>query len=215
MPAAKPRRNADPATLTIAVTTEHSVLQTWLAATISEGGSRASMYLYALSGALVALGFSVETRAFLPLAAAVIPAIVLLGVFTVLRLVDIAVENMQAHIHIARIRAHYRSLGDDAAELFSADSGRWPEGPEPSQRVGPFIGIMTTAASMVACINAFVAGAGAALLAYEAFGLGLGAAIAAGAAAAVLLVAGFYAWQHVRIYEVDRRARANGDPDEA
>jgi len=215
MATAKQRRKAEPAALMSALTTEHVVLQSALSATISEGGSRASTYLYALSGALVALGFCIETTAFLPLAATVLPAVFLLGVFTVFRLVDIAIENIQAQIHIARIRAHYRSLGDDAAELFAPEHGRWPEGEEPSLRIGPFIGIMTTAATMVACVNAFVAGAGATLLAHRAGGLDLGTSVAVGAVAALALVGGFHAYQSFRIYEIEgwreiRRAAGRG-----
>src|SRR5579863_3404989 len=81
-----------------ALATEHFVLQTAMSTTVNEGGSRASIYIFALSSSLVALGFSTQSpEAFLPFVGIVLPALFLLGVFTVLRLVDIAAESMQFH----------------------------------------------------------------------------------------------------------------------
>ena len=105
-----------------ALATEHFVLQTAMSTTVNEGGSRASIYIFALSSSLVALGFSTQSpEAFLPFVGIVLPALFLLGVFTVLRLVDIAAESMQFHIGIARIRKFYRTFSPDAELHFAAD----------------------------------------------------------------------------------------------
>ena len=48
----------------------------------------------------------------------------------------------------------------------SPQSGRWPENPSsPSLRLGPFVGLITTTASMVAFLDSIVAGVGVAMLA--------------------------------------------------
>jgi hypothetical protein len=79
-----------------ALVTEHFVLQSAASNTVSEAGARASLYMIALSSSLVALGFASQSpRALVPFAAAVLPAVFLLGLFTVVRLVDTGVENLQ------------------------------------------------------------------------------------------------------------------------
>jgi hypothetical protein len=199
------RRNdndVDRQSLMSAVVTEHFVLQTAAATTVSEMGTRASLYILALSSALVAMGFAAGSRdVFVPFVATVLPALVLLGVFTVVRLVDALLEYNEYLIDIARIRRFYRSLSPEAAELFAATRGRWPEteATEPSLRLGEFIAFITTTPSMVAFINSIVAGAGVTLLAEyrlgttqrtQAIGLGIGAA--------VLLMTAFLLYQRWR-----------------
>jgi hypothetical protein len=79
-----------------ALVTEHFVLQSAASNTVSEAGARASLYMIALSSSLVALGFASQSpRALVPFAATVLPAVFLLGLFTVVRLVDTGVENLQ------------------------------------------------------------------------------------------------------------------------
>jgi len=65
---------------------------------------------------------------------------------------------------IARIRQYYRRLSPDAAELFSPESGRWPENQAwPALKSGAFFGYITTA-SLVAFLNSIVAAVGVAML---------------------------------------------------
>ena len=66
------------------------------------------------------------SRGFLPFVAAVLPAVFVLGVFTVVRLVDTGIENLHVLRGIARSRGYYRTLTPEAATYFSAESGRWP-----------------------------------------------------------------------------------------
>jgi hypothetical protein len=76
-----------------ALVTEHFVLQTGANATVSEAGTRASLYILALSSSLVAMGFASGLReVFVPFVATILPAVFLLGLFTVVRLVDAAIE---------------------------------------------------------------------------------------------------------------------------
>jgi hypothetical protein len=149
-----------------ALTTEHFVLQTAANAATTEAGTRASLYILSLSSSLVAMGFASRSPdLFVPFVAIVLPAVFILGVFTAVRLVDSNLEGMQFLTGIARIRQYYRTLTPEAADQFSAKSGRWPETQAtPALRLGAFVGFITTTASMVAFINSIVAGVGVALL---------------------------------------------------
>jgi hypothetical protein len=155
-----------PSAFISALTTEHFVLQSALGANTSEVGTRASLYLFSLSSSLVALGFaSRSAELFVPFIAIVLPALFILGVFTAVRLVDSNLEGIVYLNGIARIRQYYRRLGPEAVEQFSPESGRWPENQAwPPLHSGPFMGLITTTASMVAFLNSIVAGVGIAML---------------------------------------------------
>ncbi len=94
-----------------ALTTEHFVLQTAASATVNESAARASIYVMSLSTSVVAMAFASQSRdAFGPFAASVLPALYFLGVFTIIRLVDVHGEYMHYLARIARIRSYYRAL---------------------------------------------------------------------------------------------------------
>ena len=188
-----------------ALTTEHFVLQTANNATYSEASARSTLYVMALSSSLVAMGFLADSStAWLPFVATVLPALFLLGVFTVVRLVETGLESMHCLIGIARIRAVYRGLGPEAQRLFARDRGRWPEIASPAQRLGNVVAFFGTTASMIAVVNNVVAGAGIALLAHALWpALGGGANAVIGVAAAVALTLAFYAYQRWRFAEFD------------
>jgi hypothetical protein len=183
-----------------ALITEHSVLQAAASATVSDAAARSSLYVFSLSSSLVAMGFAAQSReVFLPFVAAVLPALFLLGVFTVVRLVDTAVENMQYLAGIARIRGYYRTLTPEAAEHFAAEHGRWPEArSSPSLQLGSLVAFFTTTASMIAFINSIVAGAGVTLLASALLGGRIGISLAIGLATVVVLLVAFVAFQRWR-----------------
>ncbi len=126
---AQSERNA----LLTALTTEHFVLQTANNSTYAEASSRSVLYMMVLSSSLVATGFvAASTELLVPFVAIVLPAVFLLGLFTAVRLVETALESMHCLDGIARIRAHYRTLGPSAARYFSPETGRWPETQSPS-----------------------------------------------------------------------------------
>jgi hypothetical protein len=78
-----------------ALGTEYFALQSTASSTISESGSRVSIYLFALASGLVALGFSSSSpHAFASLAFTVLPTVFVLGWFTVVRLIDTSVANV-------------------------------------------------------------------------------------------------------------------------
>ncbi len=190
-----------------AMTTEHFVMQTVIGTTAGESMSRATVYIMALSSSMLALGFAADTdAAFGSFLACLLPALFLLGIFTVLRMVDVATESMQAYIAIARIRAFYRTLGPEAANHFAAEYGRWPEGNYvPGLRIGRFAGYMTSAAMMIAVLNATVAGAGITFLALW-LGTEFVSALICGAAAALAFLVLFFLYQRWRIHELANAA---------
>lgn len=201
--------------LMTALTTEQITLQSASDATVADAGARSSLYVFALSSSLVAMGFiSQSPDVFVPFVSAVLPAVFLLGVLTVIRLVDSALENMQYLSGIARIRGNYRTLLPDGEIYFAASTGRWPEGPDPVLGLGPFVAFLSTTASMIALINAVVGGAGVALLVNMIVGgrpdwLGP----ACGVVAFVILMVAFYVFQRWRFSQtmaVTARASDSG-----
>ena len=195
-----------------ALTTEHFVLQTANTSTYSEASARSTLYVMALSSSLVAMGFVAGTTNLLvPFAAISLPAVFLLGIFTVVRLVETGMESMQCLTGIARIRAYYRTLGPEAARQFASQYGRWPEVEPPALRLGPALAFFGTTASMIAVINNVVAGVGIALLA----GLLIPSApswidAVAGVAGVLILTWLFYVYQRWRFAEYDARASRAG-----
>jgi hypothetical protein len=194
------------AALISALTTEHFVLQSAASGTIAEAGARSSLYVMALSSALVAMGFASQSRDVLvPFIAIVLPAVFVLGVFTVFRLIDTGLDSQQCLVGIARIRAHYRTLGPEAQALFAAERGRWPEADTtPALGLGVAIAFLGTSATTVAVINAIVGGAGAWLLARHELGASRNAlALWLGVATTALLLVAFYLFQKWRFAKFD------------
>ena len=147
----------------------------------------------------------------IPFAAIVLPAVFVLGIFTVVRLVETALESRQYLRGIARIRGHYRTLGAEAARQFAAEHGRWPEAEPPALRLGTALAFFGTTASMIAVINHVVAGAGIALLTrYLSPTAPSWLAAVAGVAGALVLTWLFYLYQRWRFDEDDVRAGAGG-----
>jgi hypothetical protein len=183
-----------------AMTTEHLALQTAASATISEAASRTSLYVFSLSSSLVAMGFvSRSPETFWPFAATILPALFILGLFTIVRLIDTGIENQQYLRRIARIRGYYRTLTAESADLFSTESGSWPEGRSPPLWAGSLVAFLTTAATMIAFINSIVAGTGVTLLANNLLRGGrLGLAVGIGAFVTAALMALLVAYQRWR-----------------
>jgi len=188
------------ARLLSALTTEHFVLQSAMNATVSEAAGRSSLYMMALSSSLVAVGFLAQSfDALMPFLAVVLPTLFVLGLFTVIRLIDTALENQQHLAGIARIHRQYRALSPAAAQVFAPHLQRWPEANnEPSLSLGYFMALLGTSATMVACTNNLVAGAGAALLLVQVLGMQRTAAVLIGLLVFVALSAAFYAFERWR-----------------
>jgi len=145
-----------------ALVTEHFVLQGTSSSTVSESGSRVSIYLSALSSGLVAIGFaSGSHRALESLAFTVLPTVFVLGWFTIVRLIETSVANVVSQRRMERITRYYASLYAAGAPFFDVGPpaavgmhgvryGRWS--------------FLFTMASMVIAVNSVVGGAAIALV---------------------------------------------------
>jgi hypothetical protein len=181
-----------------ALITEHYVLQSAISTSVNEAASRATLYVLFLSSVLVAMGFAMQSRVFLPFVATVLPVVFVFGVFTILRLVDNALDTLFYLAGIARIRRYYRTLAPEGTEFFAAQDGRWPEQSKLALRRGPLV-LLFTPASMIAFINSLVAGASVTLLTHGALGnRALVTAIVLGGVAAMAFFGAFLAFQRWR-----------------
>jgi hypothetical protein len=180
-PAAPPR----PAAVAFA-TTEHFTLQGARASTIAESTGRATMFLGAVSGGLVALGLIATASrvgtAFYAFGLVLLPTLAFTGLVTFERLRQSGIEDLDYARRIALLRGYYF---DEAPELtpyllsvpehhqlrVDVSGGRWQA--------------YRTAASMVAVITAVLAGSALGLLAAIVSAHSLAAALAAGGTAAV------------------------------
>jgi hypothetical protein len=197
-----------------ALTTEHFVLQSAASSTIAEAAARSTLYVMALSSALVAMGFASRSApVLLSFGLVVLPAVFILGVFTVVRLVDTTLENQQYLTGIARIRGYYKTLAPEAARYLRADTARWPEAPvPPSLTQGPFFAMLGTTAAMIAFLNNLVAGAAVTLGVIALMGSDrLGIALVAGVATTAIFMSLFLTYQKRRFEGLQRLFKSTGD----
>ena len=179
-----------PEALMTALVTEHFVLQGTRSTLTAESASRAALYLASLTGSLIALGFVAQDRAVLgPFAAAILPALLILGEFTYGRLVQSGIEDLHYRWEMQRIRAYYRQLVPPGLPFFADAQPRALASPG-RQFMGLTardLNVLLTAASMVAAINSMLAAAGLALALHAAANVSPGGAIGLAALVAVLL----------------------------
>jgi len=182
-----------------ALGTEYFVLQSTASSTISESGSRVSIYLSSLASGLVALGFSSSSpRAFASLAFTVLPTVFVLGWFTIVRLIDTSVANIISLRRMELIRAYYAALAPIAPPYFGVDEAA-PSGH--GVRYGRW-SFLFTMASMVITVNCVLGGATIALLFDLAFKVPLPGAVGIGVAAGLTLLALSLRYEHRRLTPV-------------
>jgi hypothetical protein len=173
-----------------ALTTEQFVLQAARSANVGEMTGRATIYMGAVSSALIALGFLAQVVTHLdPFVAAVLPALFLLGEFTFAALLRNTLENLVLLGQMQRIRGYYRTLVPEADQFFgqAAEEERISAAMATVGLRARPAGMLFTGASVLAAINSMVGGVGLALLAARVASLPTGAALAVGIAAAVVL----------------------------
>ena len=134
------------------------------------------------------------------------PGVFVLGIFTVVRLVDTTLENQQYLTGISRIRGYYRTLTPEAAQYLRQDTARWPEASVvPSLTLGQFFAMFGTTAVMIAFLNNLVAGAAITLgLTAMLWPRALGLAIGIGVPGAVTVMAAFMSYQRRRFEGLQR-----------
>ena len=150
-------------------TTEHFNLQTARALTVSEANGRASIYLAALSGNLIALAFVGQMSRlgaeFYAFALILLPVLAFVGVVTFLRLVQSSIEDIAYANRIALLRSFYLRVAPELEPYLVAVSGTSSGEPYDRERRAPSAWQLTlTAAGMVAVINSVVVGACAGLV---------------------------------------------------
>jgi hypothetical protein len=164
-------------------TTEHFALQSARAATISESTGRATMFLGAVSGGLVALGL-VATAShvgtpFYIFALVLLPSLAFVGIVTFERVLQTGIADYSYVLRIARLRAYYFDNAPELASYLARGTpvdrrqfqGTWPRG---SQQ-------FLTIAGAVGVITAVLMGGAAGLLAGTITALGPWAALGVGA----------------------------------
>jgi hypothetical protein len=161
----EPAEIDDPAFLT-ALVTEHFVLQTARSIGTGEATSRGGLYVATLSSGLVATGFASGKPYFAAILAGVLVVVLLLGLITFARLVEISREDLQRLRDIHVVHEFYGSLSPQARAYFKrVDVDDVSEVIETQyRRHSPWL-ILTSAASLVAILNAVVLGAGLSALA--------------------------------------------------
>jgi hypothetical protein len=162
-------------------TTEHFNLQTARALTVSEANGRASIYLAALSGNLIALAFVGQMSrlgaAFYAFALILLPVLAFVGVVTFVRLVQSSIEDLAYANRIALLRSFYLRVSPELEPYLVAGSGT-PSVAPPAPSAWQ---LTLTAAGMVAVVNSVVVAACAGLV-LEAAGVhSLAIPVAAGA----------------------------------
>ena len=194
-----------------ALAAEHQAMQGVIMASVNEQQARASMFLLSVSGALVAIGIMAQSDNVLLFAGVMIAALYVIGLLTIMRLVDVGMESMQSEVTIAKIKRYYRTLGSPADDLFEVPLGRWPEGEMDSGHViGEMLGLLTTAASMIACVNGFIGGSGLALLMHHLVPTSLTVAVICGGAFVVAQIIVAYWYQTWRIDKLVKIAADRG-----
>jgi hypothetical protein len=173
-----------------ALTTEQFVLQAARSANVGEMTGRATVYMGAVSSALIAFGFLAQVVTRLdPFVAAVLPAVFLLGEFTFAALLRNTLENLVLLGQMQRIRGYYRTLVPEADQFFgqAAEEERFSAAMATVGLRARPAGTLFTGASVIAAINSVVGGVGLALLAAKVGHLAASAALPVGITAAVVL----------------------------
>jgi hypothetical protein len=145
-------------------TTEHFNLQTARAMTVSEANGRASIYLAALSGNLIALAFIGQMSrlgaAFYAFALILLPVLAFVGVVTFVRLVQSSIEDIAYAHRIGLLRSFYLRLSPELEPYIVLVRGTPSAAPYHGEMLAPSAWQLTlTAAGMVAVVNSVVVAA--------------------------------------------------------
>jgi hypothetical protein len=204
--------DAMPASALSIITSEHFALQEARSATISESVGRASMFLTAVSGGLVALGLmATATRvgsAFYAFGLALLPTLAFIGLITFQRVLQSGIED---HGYAERISQLRRFYFDQVPQL----TPYMPRLP-PQERViarglsdRRVQGFLTTA-GMVAVVTAVLVGGAAGLLASVLSSHSLPIALPVGAVVAAVAVLGLTEYQRATWKHAEAALAADG-----
>jgi len=137
-------------------TTEHFVLQSARAATISESTGRAAMFLGSVSGGLIALGLVATAShvgdAFYIFALVLLPSLAFVGLVTFERVLQTGIADHSYVRRIARVRAYYFDKAPELASYLArgtpADRRQlpsiWPSAWQRFLTIAGAVGVITT-----------------------------------------------------------------------
>jgi hypothetical protein len=105
------------------MSTEHFTLQGARAATISDANGRTSFFLSTLSAGVVALAFVAQVAetgpAFTVLALIVLPTLLVIGLASFERLLQLGIENIRTIVAINRVRRYYLEIAPELRPHFT------------------------------------------------------------------------------------------------
>jgi hypothetical protein len=198
--AGAPTRDLGPHALQI-LTTEHWSLLSARSLVYAEALSRTSIYVAALTGAVVALALVAQATdtgsAFVAFSLVLLPVVYFLGVVTIVRLSQVNAEDARWVQGMNRIRNAYVQLAPELEPYFV--TSRYDDGPGVLQsamamgRVPRRAQAFVAAPGVVAVVNSVVVGA-AAGIAGVGLDLGLAGSLALGGAFFLVSIASFAAW---------------------
>jgi hypothetical protein len=182
--------------LLTALTTEHFTLQGARSQTTSESSARASVYVFSVSSALIALGFISQVSEagdlFNTFALTVLPTLYVLGAVTFVRLAECGVEDFRYGLAINRIRGYYREVAGDRGDLFLLSGNDDAAGVNENMGLrGEGHAPIFIFSSAIAVINGVVGGAAVALALGALADASLEVATPAGAVAAIASIVGW------------------------
>ncbi|MGD8626409.1 MAG: hypothetical protein PVJ34_17855 [Anaerolineae bacterium] len=181
------------------LTTEHFTLQGLRNGTISEANGRLGHYLSAVGSGVVALAFVADVSelgmAFFAFSVVIFPTLIFLGIMTLIRLLQVSINDVRSVQAINRIRHFYLEMAPEAERYFSFPHH---DDPEAVQRaMMPFHSPLQAFASTpgpVIMLNSVLAGAFASILAGGLLRLTLFPVVAIGLVVLVLAI-----WLHSQI----------------
>jgi hypothetical protein len=145
------------------ITTEHYNLQTGRSMTVADANGRCTLFIGAVSGALIAIAFTGQVSrmgtAFYVFSLVLLPSLFLMGLITFERVLQSGIEDLTYARGITRIRRLYLEYAPQLRPYFllAADDKRR----RPMLKVGihpSWWQVFLTAAGMIAAINSVLAG---------------------------------------------------------
>ena len=190
-----------------ALTTEHSTLQSARIAAQSEASSRVLIFLSTLSNSTVALAFVGQASdfgdPFYTFALIILPAMLVIGFATYMRVVQNLMNEAYLGVAISRIRAHYKTLHPDAESLMllPTTTGLTAVRPEAAlEKRLPRLQSLFMISGMVAFVESLIAGTFVGLLINHmvddagAWAVAVGIVTASGVQAALFFRSRSYVW---------------------
>ncbi len=177
------------------MSTEHFTLQGARSAAISDANGRTSFFLSTLSAGVVALAFVAQVAqtgpAFIVLALIVMPTLLIIGLASFERLLQLGIENIRTVVAINRVRHYYLEIAPELRPHFTLSDRDDQQGVLTS--LGSVRGglrpwdLFVTNAGLVAIINGILSGVLVSLIVWTVVGSVLPSALGGLFAAAIVL----------------------------